>query len=378
MKRIIFVIFLVAFTAVMYSCWNIQNKNVVSEQPAASLVRSFNCVDSFDFYKHQMDMYNNAAYKFHFKGTTKPEFENWQNEYKAALKEKLGLNKMAAQLKGYKPKVVKENSEDLGFAIREYWRIWTEPTVDLPFVLLLPKDIKGTAPLMITPHGHESNLAYAGIYANENERKAYEGLQDIALQAVKRGFITILPTTRGIRGMGGIGCARQVVTDALVGRTAVGDRVWDVEKVLDWALETLSVDKSRVIITGNSGGGCVTLWAGALDDRFAVSSPHGFVCSFIDGLGLLKHCSCSYVPGILDYSDVGDIAALTAPRLLCIAHGDKDGIFPIASVKKEFVQTQKVYAAAGVPNNCELKIGDGGHRYYSAEFWSFLSQHIKF
>lgn len=39
--------------------------------------------------------------------------------------------------------------------------------------------------------------------------------------------------------------------DLLTGRTPIGDRVWDMERILDWAIQNFSVDEkelqSRVI-----------------------------------------------------------------------------------------------------------------------------------
>ena len=37
---------------------------------------------------------------------------------------------------------------------------------------------------------------------------------------------------------------------------------------------------------------------------------------------------------------------------------------------------QKIYAAHGAPEKCELFVGDGGHRYYKTRVWDFVRQHL--
>ncbi len=52
-------------------------------------------------------------------------------------------------------------------------QIWTEPDVNLPFVMIVPKNIEGKVPLVITPHGHGKNFetvrkVYAAAGAPDN------------------------------------------------------------------------------------------------------------------------------------------------------------------------------------------------------------------
>ena len=47
-------------------------------------------------------------------------------------------------------------------------------------------------------------------------------------------------------------------------------------------------------------------------------------------------------------------------------NGKDDAMFPLKETQKAFVNLKKIYTAAGVPDNCELYIGNGGHRYYKA------------
>ncbi|OFX30990.1 MAG: hypothetical protein A2W90_15365 [Bacteroidetes bacterium GWF2_42_66] len=165
--------------------------------------------------------------------------------------------------------------------------------------------------------------------------------------------------------------------DLLAGRTPIGDRVWDISKLIDWALENLAVDETKIIVSGNSGGGTATLFAGACDTRIAASAPSSYFNTFSGSLGTFRHCDCNYVPGILDLGEMWDVAGLTAPRYFCAIHGIKDKSFPIDQTRIAFKNLQEIYKAAGVPENCELYEGSEGHRYYKQGAWNFIHKYIQ-
>ncbi|BCI62099.1 alpha/beta hydrolase family protein [Coprobacter secundus] len=384
MKSIIYWSALLSSALFMTQCANskkITQKNDIPKE------RNLAYQDSYSASAYYEDLYNCAEMKYAFKGTTYKEFEAWQKEFRDKLKERLGITKLEKQLASFEVKARKIDSEDIGYAIRERWEIWTEPDVPLPFVLLLPKNKEGKLPLMITPHGHGKNTeTYAGVYLSEQERIEGEvGERNVAVQAVQNGFIAIAPTSRGFGKTRTpedkakdvpYSCRTLLMQDLLVGRTPIGDRVWDISKLIDWALAELPVDKKNIIVSGNSGGGTTTLFAGACDTRISMSIPASYFSTFTKSIGAMYHCDCNYIPGILEYGEMADIAGLTAPRLFCALNGKKDPMFPLKEAQKAFANLKKIYTAAGVPDNCELYVGNEGHRYYKAGAWNFINKHL--
>ena len=166
-----------------------------------------------------------------------------------------------------------------------------------------------------------------------------------------------------------------MLQDQLVGRTPVGDRVWDIMKLIDWALAELPVDPDRVIVSGHSGGGTATLYAGAVDTRIALCLPSGSFSSYEKSIGTQRHCECNYLPGIMNLGNMGDVAGLVAGRHLCIIQGKDDGIFPADGAREEFAKTEEIFRAAG-KGSCALAIGDGGHRYYKDPAWQFIHENL--
>jgi dienelactone hydrolase len=340
----------------------------------------------YDDRLHFESQYKTIKGIFAFEAESRDEWRIWQERFRPQLRKILGLDVIASDLAGYQPQAERASVEDMGDHIREFWHIWTEPTVPLPFYLLRPKSIRGSLPLILTPHGHNRPYIYVGIAKTDAEAQSIQqGERDIAVQAVQQGYFAIAPTTRAFGETrtqtdkledAVHSCRTQLLHDLLVGRTPIGDRVWDISALIDWALVNLDVDANRIAITGNSGGGTISLFAAACETRIGVAVPSSYFCTFAGSIGSIYHCACNYVPGILRLGEMSDVAGLIAPRPFCAISGKDDPIFPIAEAQLAFDHLKKIYSVAGVPDNCEHFVGHAGHRYYKAGAWPFINKHF--
>ena len=341
---------------------------------------------AYDAVQHFESLYAEAKGEFAFTADTHVGWEAWQATFRPRLRQALGLATIAQDLAGYTPRAERDASVAFDDYVRESWHLWVEPTVPLPFYLLRPKDVKGPLPLVLTPHGHNRPHVYVGIAKTDHERESIQaGERDIAVQAVREGYLAIAPTTRAFgetrtprdKAEDTVhSCRTQLMHDLLVGRTPIGDRVWDMSRLIDWALATQDVDAARIAITGNSGGGTVSLFAAACETRISVAVPSCYFCTFAGSIGAMHHCDCNYVPGMLRLGEMYDVAGLIAPRAFCAISGAEDPIFPIEHAQFAFRQLQRIYRAAGVAEKCEHYVGDGGHRYYKAGAWPFIRKHF--
>jgi len=340
----------------------------------------------YDSQRHFTAMYASSAGEFAFRARSRPELLAWQRRFRPRLRQTLGLDAMAADLAGHAPRAMRRKIEDNGDHTRESWHLWVEPTVPLPFYLLRPKGATGRLPLVLTPHGHNPPDIYVGIARDDEERRMIrDGDRDVAVQAVREGYLVIAPTTRGF---GETRTEHDRETDApnscrllefhglLSGRTAIGQRVWDIERLMDWALANLDVDTRRIAITGNSTGGMISLFAAACDKRISISVPSCYFCTFRGSIGSIYHCDCNYIPGILRLGEMADVAGLIAPRPFCAITGAEDEIFPLAETRRAFGRLRRIYALAGAADKCELHVGSGGHRYYREGSWPFIRRHF--
>ena len=341
----------------------------------------------YDADVHFKNLYDTVPRTYEFQETSREGFLTWQAAFRPKLREILGLDNMESDLADYVPKAEQLEVLDMDDHFRESWYLWVEPTVPLPFYLLRPKEIEGKLPLVLAPHGHNHPHIYAGIAHSESEEKhMLEGERDIARQAVvEEGYIAIAPTTRAFgetrteadkEANNTHSCRHQLVHSILLGRTPIGERVWDMSRLIDWATEHLPVDANRIAITGNSGGGTVSLFAAACETRITVAMPSCYFCTFEGSIGMIRHCECNYVPGVMRLGEMYDVAGLIAPRPFCAIAGRDDGIFPIDHVELAYERLKSIYTVAGVADRCELFIGEGGHRYYKAGAWPFARRYF--
>lgn len=313
-------------------------------------------------------------------------FAKWQEEARPILMHLLGLESIAASLGNHQIRVERGPGEDMGDYTRHQSFLHPEPNFQLPFWYLRPKG-EGPFPLALTPHGHDQigMDTSAGVHHSEDHLcKIVEEDRDVAVQAVKRGFAAIAPATRGqstttipdLNGRhGNRDCRSQFMHALLAGRTATGERVWDMMRLIDWAVALPEINPDHILVMGNSGGGVITLYTAAIDKRVSIAVSSCSYCTLVGKNGLLHHCDCNAIPGILRFGEIWDIAALIVPRPLLIVNGKKDKLFPLNEVDRAVEGIHNIYEIAGVPNHVDHKYGPEGHRFYKDLMWPFIDTH---
>ena len=162
----------------------------------------------------------------------------------------------------------------------------------------------------------------------------------------------------------------------LLGRTAVGERVWDVHRLIDILIHYFSeyILADKIVCMGNSGGGTTSFYAACYDKRVALSVPSCAVCTFEDSIMARHHCGCNYIPNIRRYFNMGDIGCLIAPRPLIVVCGIEDDLFPLHGVEKSYAVIETAYHAAGKDENCHLVKGNGGHTFFPEDVWPLVNK----
>ena len=86
-------------------------------------------------------------------------------------------------------------------------------------------------------------------------------------------------------------CDHASMTALLLGRTMIGERVWDVSRAIDALEEFPEIDTSRIGCMGNSGGGTITFYATCLDGRISIAMPSCSICTLRDSIASVDHCA---------------------------------------------------------------------------------------
>ncbi len=257
----------------------------------------------------------------------------------------------------------------------------SERHADVPCHLLVPKRGRPPYPVVICLQGHSTGMhislgrpKYPG-----DERTIAGGDRDFALQAVRQGYAALAleqrcfgeradSRSKDVRSIQHT-CHHASMTALLLGRTMIGERVWDVRRAIEVLREFPEVDARRIACMGNSGGGTITYFAACMEPRIQAAMPSCYVCSLGRSIGRIDHCADNYVPGMLQWFDLGDLACLIAPRPLVVVAGATDNIFPIEGVRECYAVIEEVYRAAGAAGACRLVVGEEGHRFYAAAAW---------
>lgn len=258
----------------------------------------------------------------------------------------------------------------------------SEPGYFIPCHLLIPIGADKPLPGVICLQGHSTGKHISlGQKQYETDTDDYLATACFGLQAVRNGMCAIVFDQRymgqtGHQDNGKPACLRNYgpLSAMMLGRTAIGERVWDVSRVIDiiQAHLTAHIDPDRIICLGNSGGGTATFYSACLDERIHLAVSSCAVCTYEDSIMAMFHCACNYIPGIRKYFEMGDLGCLIAPRKLILVNGDVDPIFPINGAKASYEVIKTAYQKAEKSENCCMVIGHGGHQFYPDETWPVI------
>jgi len=255
---------------------------------------------------------------------------------------------------------------------------------DVPVNVYIPSDAEpGKTPAVIVPVGHWP----AG--------KAEENVQRLCAGFALRGIIaaTYDPVNQGERCpvnpeeyLGARPGLREdmlpVAMHMLPGNLfyMLGENlgslfVWEGKRVCDLLCSLGEVDKSRIGVTGQSGGGTQSLYLAALDERIIACSPAqcltklaGIVAN--TGIG---DCEQSIL-GICGDScfDYADFLWALYPKALMI-NAALDDYYALDGVTALFGEIRSLYRFSG--SACEMRVAAGGHvmgsqsRLYTLDFF---------
>jgi dienelactone hydrolase len=338
----------------------------------------------FDPVAYTRDLYAQAPRRLRFQARTRGQAEAWQKQLRAKVTELVGG--FPAARTPLAP-VTLETRAFPGYR-REKIVFDASPGVSVLAYLLLPDKAKTPAPTMICIPGHGRGVDdIVGIDDKGRDRTDKAGYQhDFAIQVAEAGMaaVAIEPMAFGCRrdaitarkGLSASACQPTAGGALLVGQTMVGWRVWDVMRTLDYIATRAELDSGRVGCMGISGGGTITVFATALEPRIRVALVSGYLNTFRDSVGSLSHCIDNYVPGILNWAEMYDVAGLIAPRPLFVESGDKDNIFPIAASVESFTKVREVYGVFGAAERIEQEVFPGEHSFWGKRGISFLARQL--
>ena len=240
----------------------------------------------------------------------------------------------------------------------------SRPSHHVTALLYIPEG-KPPFPGVLVPCGHSDN------------GKAYIDYQRACILLAKNGMVALCydpigqgerfqfldakgkPVVRGTteHTMAGIGAL-------LIGRQLASYRIWDGLRALDYLAGRPEVDPNRLGCTGNSGGGTITSYLMALDDRIAVAAPSCYITS-------LERLFATIGPQDAEQNITGQVAAgmehadyltLRAPKPTLLTVGTRD-FFDIQGSWNTFREVKLIYGRLGFGERVDLFESDEEHGF---------------
>lgn len=326
--------------------------------------------------------------KLAFRAGNLKEWQEWRRRTLRKLRSLTGYDTMMRT--DLNPRITEEM--ELRDHVRQRVEIQTEPGVRMPVFVLIPKNVPAPCPAVIAPHGHSSGgkLAVAGCrelpqVADTIEKHNY----DYGVQFVRQGFLVFCPDARGFgerqeeasRGNILASSCQWINNMAFpLGQTVTGMWAWDIHRLIDYVQSRKDCLSDRIGCAGLSGGGLQTLWAAALDERIRCAVVSGYLYGYKESL-LDKHtnCSCNYVPHLYEHVDMGDIAALIAPRPLLVETGTRDplnGASGLGNVRSQMRIIRKSYRLRNALGMLKHDIFEGEHRWNGVKAIPWMKRHL--
>ena len=310
----------------------------------------------------------------------------WQKKFRATLKRLTGFPPGGGKAE-LNVRSIWKREHELGSIERIVFS--SQPFCDVPAYVCLPKNAKPPYVWFICVQGHSSGMHNSISIDREDDglkpdANALEVDRDFALGCMKRGVAALCIEQRSlgerrelkIEGWPPNTCTHPAMQALELGTTLIAQRVFDVDRAIDYLATRGDADMARVGVMGNSGGGTTSMFAAALLPRLRFSMPSCYFCTFEASIMAMFHCWCNYVPGLLKYGEMAEVLGLFAPRPVVIVAGKKDDIFPIEATRSEFKRLKRIYAAAGAADRCRLVEGDEGHRFYADPAWKLMLREI--
>ncbi len=147
----------------------------------------------------------------------------------------------------------------------------------------------------------------------------------------------------------------------LVGQSFARYRIFDAKRALDYLMSRPEVDGARIGCTGCSGGGTITTYISALDERIKVAVPSCYMNSFRKVFAGPTGDSEQSLPGFLAAGlDQSDYVELFAPKPWLMTSTEQDFFTP-AGARIVYEEARKWYALLGAEDRLKWVVGPGGH-----------------
>ena len=231
--------------------------------------------------------------------------------------------------------------------------------------LYVPNNGEPPHPAVLSPCGHTSN------------GKAGELYQRVHISLAKLGFVVLTydPVGQGERNeYWDTATGKAVLPPGTMQHCQVGNqcyltgtnlaqyRIWDGVRSIDYLCSRDEVDPGRIGVSGNSGGGTLTTYIVAVDDRVQAAMPSCYVTTLARRVAsrVTADAEQNFVGQFPNMLDHADMLLAFAPKPLMIACATQD-FFPIEGTRETYECLAQAYEAMGAREKVDITETDEQH-----------------
>lgn len=284
-----------------------------------------------------------------------------------------------------KPKIL-STTEAEGFRI-EKLTYEAEPDDAIPALLLVPDgvDARHPAPGICVWHQH------AGQYhLGKSEPAGLAGaeMHHTGAALAREGYVVLCPDAIGFEErltghLDGHSLERFLFLKYVVsGKCLAWKNILDMRRAVDYLVSRAEVQADRLGCYGHSMGSTHTWLVGPWEPRLKALVGNCCLPTYaaIHRMELL-HCFPNFVPGLFQYGDTPDIAALIAPRALHLNFGEDDHGSPIQEVRGGMETIRRAYESQHAEDKFTYFIEPNTGHVLSEAMWShvqpFFARHLR-
>ena len=270
------------------------------------------------------------------------------------------------------PSFTQIGEDKLGVYYRANFRIL--PGVDSEGIYIVPKGLKGKAPLVISMHGGGGSPEVALFHGGSN-------YNDMVRGAVKRGYVVYAPQHL-FRANEFPQNIRHQIDDRmrLIGTSITAVEIAKITSAIDQLLHLREeIDPSRIAMVGLSYGGYYAQMTPAIDKRIKVSVAS---CYFGVQEGRYEQDELSipsdfrFMNRMTLFNDA-DMVALVCPRALQIQAGSTDNASHREKGTALAPRAAAFYEKLGLSDRFQYVVFEGGHEFDDESAWSFVEKQLK-
>ena len=288
------------------------------------------------------------------------QLKTWQADTRRQFLEALG---------GF-PERTPLNPKIVGNIQRESYRVEKILFESRPFhfvtaALFLPDEKKFPRPWpgILIPCGHSANGKALDAYQRGAVIAAHNGMAALLYDPIDQGERLQQLANSGKTRFSNVGGHNKIGVSAQpLGWNTATFRIWDGMRALDYLASRPEIDPRRLGCMGNSGGGTLTSYLMALDDRIAAAAPSCYLTTLLQVCANIGPQDAEQnIFGQLAFGmDHAEFLYLRAPTPILACAAQKD-FFPIAGNRQAVARARGVLSRLGFGERVNSVENDGPH-----------------